>query len=128
MNWKPEAVLLDAMVFVRSAPIRTHHKTFSDYAKSFVEKYIIPHTKKPSTRGVHVLFDQYTDELSLKSIERARRDKKVKHLVTTYSTIKGNDALPKETWSDFLCNRTKKKKPGKISQYRNTQYCSFFPK
>ncbi len=46
-----------------------------------------------STKGVHVLLDQYTDALSLKSL--VRRDKKVKHLVTTYSIIKGSDPLPK---------------------------------
>ncbi len=102
VNWQADAVLLDAMVLVRSTPIHTHHKTFSHYAKSFVEKYILPHTKKPNTQGVHVLFDHYID--GLEGIK-----KKVKHLVTTYPLIKGSNPLPKETWVNFLSNRTNSK-------------------
>ncbi|CAC5416758.1 AS3MT [Mytilus coruscus] len=86
-GFNPEVVILEGMLIINSAPIRSHHKTFNHHIQYLVRRWILPHIKSGS-KEIHVLFDRpgalkenNTD--SLKNIERLRRD----NLAETYKTI-----------------------------------------
>ena len=103
-GWVPESCFLEGMFLLHTVPLTTQ-KTFNDYAKFLVERFIIPRFKQ-GAREVHVIFDN-AERLpqTPKMHERSRRDKSAR-IVTghTCDTITSQKSVPTTKWQEGLIN------------------------
>ncbi|CAG2223978.1 unnamed protein product [Mytilus edulis] len=93
-----DLVILEGMFIINSAPIRSHHKTFSDHMQYLIRRWILPHFKS-GAKEVHILFDRpgalsQDGSPTLKDLERCRRDDKKKP-ADTVENIVISSQLPK---------------------------------
>ena len=88
---------------INSVPLGTH-RTFSDYTKFLIQRFIIPRFKQGS-QSVHVIFDNPGRlPQTPKSCERARHDVSAPiHEGHTCDTIESQMSLPKK-WLEGLIN------------------------
>ena len=100
-EWIPEACFLEGMFMINSVPLGTH-RTFSDYTKFLIQRFIIPCFKQGS-QSVHVIFDNPGRlPQTPKSCERARCDLSAPiHEGHTCDTIESQMSIPKK-WSKGL--------------------------
>ena len=103
IGWVPECCILEGMFLINTTPLGSH-KTFNDYGRFLVQRYIIPQFSRGCTQ-VHVLFDQPGRLASTpKHFEQKRRDKVAK--VSTGHTcdiFKGQDPIPSK-WRENIIN------------------------
>ena len=116
---KTECVVIDAMNYIYSSP-RACHKYISDYAYSFLRFKILPWFQR-GAKEVHLIFDDPNRHgVSPKTLERQKRDNSDSsddNTLYAKEDLTDNSTCP-QNWSDFLSNRTNKRKLCKyLSEY-----------
>ena len=107
-QWKAEAVILDAMFFINTKPLR-NMVTLSDYATFLFNRFLLPHYQL-GVNEVHMLFDTPGDKnrFNPKLFEQKRRDNKGctthEHVAFTPST-----RIATLSWSSYIaCRKCKR--------------------
>ena len=103
----PQCAVLEGMFLINMSPLgECQSGTFADYGMYFLQKVIQPYFQI-GIKEIHIIFDNYSEKLSPKDIERRRRDKGASES-KTYCEIFKTTHLPRKDWMSFIKNRQNK--------------------
>ncbi len=79
-----------------------------------MDRFLLPTLKESSKLRIHVVFNCQTSSISLKSLEKDRRDKaktkaSTKNKYLPFVKITGEEEVPDYPWKDFLADHQNKK-------------------